>query len=147
MQAENNAVQQLALFLNGTASIRNETEIQDFVNEFVELEKTKDGIFETTEVIDEIVERTFSRTAARAKVSLKGLSSSIQWVKPYPNDASAVQLTGAVVYWTPTLEDSINQAVGSNQRRAGGKTNEAAADKVKEAETRKSKVKNDARDF
>jgi hypothetical protein len=147
MQAENNAVQQLALFLNGTASFRNETEIQDFENEFVELEKTKDGIFETTEVIDEIVERTFRRTAARAKVSLKGLSSAIQWVKPYPNEASAVQLTGAVVYWTPTLEDSINQAVGSNQRRAGGKTNEAAVDKVKEAETRKSKVKNDARDF
>lgn len=150
IQAENNAAQQLALFLNGTATTRTETEIEEFVNEFVELEKTQNGVNETTEVIDEIVERTLSRTAARANVSIKGLSSPIRWVKPYPNDASAVQLTGAVVYWTPNMEDSVNKARGNSQRRAGGKPDEQAkeaAKKVNEANTRKSKVKNNARDF
>ncbi len=150
MQAENNAVEQLALFLNGTASTKTETEIEEFVNEFVELEKTSNGVIETTEVIDEIIERTLSRSAARATVTVKGLSSPIRWVKPYPNDASAVQLTGAVVYWTPNLEDSVNKAQGSSQRRAGGKPSEQAKAKAKavnEANTRKSKVKNNARDF
>ena len=150
IQAENNAIQQLALFLNGTASTKTETEIEEFVNEFIQLEQTKNGVIENTEVIDEIVERTMTKSAARANVTLKGISSPMQWVKPYPNDASAVKLTGAVVYWTPNLEDSVNKATGSNQRRAGGKAadnTKAGAQDVKEAGSRKSKVKNNAREF
>lgn len=150
IQAENNAIQQLALYLNGTATSKVETEIEEFVNDFIQLEQTQNGVIENTEVLDEIVERTMTRTAARATVTLKGISSPVQWIKPYPNDASAVLLTGAVVYWTPTLEDSVNKAMNSNQRRAGGESPEDSMGKekeIKEADSRKSKVKNNARDF
>lgn len=148
--AENNALQQIALFLNGTASVVISTEVDEFVNAFVELEKTRDGVIESTQEIEEIVERRLTNMSARANVTLHGVSSPLTWVKPYPNDASNVQLVGAVVYWTPLTEDAVNRAVGrSSQRAAGSGEGQAAPDSPKNMESgkRESKVKNSARDF
>lgn len=146
-QAEMQAKAYLSEFINLGTLFMSESETGSVAEEATI--RHSSGIGEDVDVetmIDQLV-----RTAqTESRVALTGLSTLRTWDATHPL-ANDQELVGAVVYWSPALEDSTRKGLGLSTKHAPPEQTEEqkaepTANRV-EGGTTESKVQTDAADF
>ena len=107
------------------------------------------GVGEDVDVED-LIERLVRTAQTESRVALTGLTTLRTWSATHPR-ARDQELVGAVVYWSPALEDRTRKGLGLSTKHAPPQPAEAekavpAAGRV-EGGTTESKVQTDAADF
>ncbi len=146
-QAEAQAISYLTEFVNLATVFRSESEMGDIQEEATE--RDRDGIVENIDTT-KIIDRIMSTARTRSRVDITGLTTLRTWSAAHPL-ASDQELVGAVVYWSPALEDSARTGLGlSTKHVPPEQTDEKkAAPEASRVEsgTTESKVQTDAADF
>lgn len=147
-QADAGAVEQLTLFLNSQASFLDTTSREQFVNSYIRVTETEEGIVKTEEDITEYLEKSTKAFSAKGKVKLTGLSDPMHWDLPYPHESAQSNIVGSVLYWSPRDEDAINLATGkAAERLVSTKPKADAAQAIDASKMAGSKVRNNVDDF
>ena len=107
------------------------------------------GIGEDVDV-ENMIDRLVRTAQTESRVALTGLSTLRTWSATHPL-AKDQELVGAVVYWSPALEDSTRKGLGLSAKHAPPESTEERravpeASRV-EGGTTESKVQTDAADF
>ena len=107
------------------------------------------GIGEDIDV-EKMIDRLLETAKTESRVALTGLSTLRTWSASHPL-AEEQELVGAVVYWSPALEDSTRKGLGLSTKHASPEQTEEqkaapTASRV-EGGTTESKVQTDAADF
>ena len=107
------------------------------------------GIGEDVDV-ENMIDRLVRTAQTESRVALTGLSTLRTWSATHPL-AKDQELVGAVVYWSPALEDSTRKGLGLSTKHAPPEPTEErrAAPEASRVEggTTESKVQTDAADF
>lgn len=153
-QADAGAVEQLTLFLNSQATFLDETSREQFVNSYIKVTETDNGVVKTEGEVTEYLEKSSETFSANGNVKLTGLSDPIHWDLPYPHQRAQSNIVGSVLYWSPRNEDAINTAAGKMAQRENSAKpvidSEGSVDDTQAIEASKvseSKVKNNVDDF
>lgn len=147
-QADAGAAEQLTLFLNSQASFLDKTTREQFVNSFIRITETENGVVKAEEEITQYLENSSKTFSAKGQVKLTGISDPVHWDLPYPHESAQSNIVGSVLYWSPRDEDAINLATGKKAERS--LSIKAEADTVQIIDAPKvagSKVKNNVDDF
>ena len=146
-QAQDQAISYLTEFINLATLFQDESERGEIQEEATE--RDRNGIVEnidTTRMIDRIM----STARTKSRVDLTGLTTLRTWSATHPL-AKDQELVGAVVYWSPALEDSARKGLGLSTKHAPPEQMEEqraepTASRV-EGGTTENKVQTDAADF
>ena len=146
-QAEMQARAYLSEFINLGTLFESESETGSVAEEATI--RHSSGIGEDVDVED-MIDRLVRTAQTESRVALTGLSTLRTWSATHPL-AKDQELVGAVVYWSPALEDSAREGLGLSTKHAPPEQTEEAraapeASRV-EGGTTESKVQTDAADF
>ena len=146
-QAEMQARAYLSEFINLGTLFESESETGSVAEEATI--RHGSGIGEDVDVED-MIDRLVRTAQTGSRVVLTGLSTLRTWSATHPL-AQDQELVGAVVYWSPALEDSAREGLGLSTKHAPPEQpdEEKAAPEASRVEggTTESKVQTDAADF
>lgn len=141
--AEDIARSQMALYLKGSMSLLDKSNISADSKEVATI--TKNDV--TNEQISEIVEEQLRLASSKATIKITGQREIGSWSMDYPG-IPGVKIVGKVIAWSPQYADAIRAATGSSKRQAA---NPAAQQPTQpsnsDATVHQSKRKNNAADF
>ena len=146
-QAEMQARAYLSEFINLGTLFVSESETGSVAEEATI--RHSSGIGEDVDV-ENMIDRLVRTAQTESRVALTGLSTLRTWSATHPL-AKDQELVGAVVYWSPALEDSTRKGLGLSTKHAPPEPTEErrAAPEASRVEggTTESKVQTDAADF
>ena len=146
-QAEMQAKAYLSEFINLGTLFESESETGSVAEEATI--RHSSGIGEDVDVED-MIDRLVRTARTESRVALTGLSTLRTWSATHPL-ARDQELVGAVVYWSPALEDDTRRGLGLATRHAPAERMEeeraAPAALRVEGGTTESKVQTDVADF
>ena len=145
-QAEMQAKAYLSEFVNLGTLFVSESETGSVAEEATI--RHSSGIGEDVDV-ENMIDRLVRTAQTESRVALTGLSTLRTWDATHPL-ANDQELVGAVVYWSPALEDSARKGLGLSTKHAPpeqtGEQKDEPTARV-EGGTTESKVQTDAADF